>query len=389
MKTASTHPPAKRPRGARRPGGFQPPHCPNPECRFHKPSPDWQFVRCGSHVRQRDDRRIQDYLCRACGRQFSAPTFTTTYWLKRPDLLPKVAAMITEGAGIRQTARVLGASPSTVARMIARLGRHGMLFHQSMMDDATVEQPMVIDGFETFEFSQFFPYHINLAVGAESWFLYHFTDSPLRRKGTMTAGQKKRRAELEAQVGLPDPKAVQRGIAALLRPLLGKVTEPVLLLHSDDHPAYQRALRQLRGEGLRTPRIRHQITSSKERRTQSNPLFPVNLADLLLRHGSANHRRETIAFSKRRQAGLERCAVFLLWRNYIKRRREKDHPQGETAAMRAGVADRPLSWRQILKKRLFPSRIELTREWRRYYEGKVKTLILGERQAEHGLKYAF
>jgi hypothetical protein len=38
--------------------------------------------------------------------------------------------------------------------------------------------------------------------------------------------------------------------------------------------------------------------------TAQNPLFPVNLADLLLRHSSANHKRETIAFSKRRQGAM-------------------------------------------------------------------------------------
>jgi len=35
----------------------------------------------------------------------------------------------------------------------------------------------------------------------------------------------------------------------------------------------------------------------------------VNLADLLLRHTGANHKRETIAFSKRRQGALYRVAI--------------------------------------------------------------------------------
>jgi hypothetical protein len=44
--------------------------------------------------------------------------------------------------------------------------------------------------------------------------------------------------------------------------------------------------------------------------TTQNPLFPVNLADLLLRHSSANHKRETLAFSKRRQGTLYRMAIW-------------------------------------------------------------------------------
>jgi hypothetical protein len=46
--------------------------------------------------------------------------------------------------------------------------------------------------------------------------------------------------------------------------------------------------------------------------TTQNPLFPVNLADLLLRHSSVNHKRETLAFSKRRQGALYRVAIWVV-----------------------------------------------------------------------------
>ena len=118
-------------------------------------------------------------------------------------------------------------------------------------------------------------------------------------------------------------------------------------------------------------------------------MFAVNLTDLLLRHASANHRRETIAFSKRLQAALERLAVFTVWRNYIKKRREKESSPAETAAMRAGVRDGPLEWRQVLRRRMFPGHVRLAKEWLRYYWGRVKTAVYGSRQAEHRCRYAF
>ena len=87
--------------------------------------------------------------------------------------------------------------------------------------------------------------------------------------------------------------------------------EPQALeLHSDEHPAYPRALRRLTDWS-----IRHHRISSLAARTPQNPLFPVNLLDLLLRHNSANHKRETIAFSKRGQSAVERAALLLVWRN--------------------------------------------------------------------------
>ena len=264
-----------------------------------------------------------------------------------------------------------------------------MLFHRKLLEGCALDEPLVVDGFETFEYSQYFPFHANLAVGAESWMLYHFTDSPLRRKGKMTDGQKKRRAELEEALGRPDPKAVEVGMAALVRPLLKMVVGESLLLHSDDHPAYRRSLKRLREEQQECPKLDHCVTSSTVRRTRSNPLFPVNLADNLLRHSSANHRRETIAFSKRRQAALERLAAFTVWRNCIKQRREKDRQPAETAAMHAGVCSRSWTWRQVLGRRLFPEGADLPWEWRDYYWREVKTLALGARQTAHTCQYAF
>jgi hypothetical protein len=271
-----------------------------------------------------------------------------------------------------------------VARHLARLGRHCLLFHSRLLKDLPLTEPLVIDGFESFEYSQFFPFHANLAVGASSWLLYHFTDSPLRRKGRMTEGQELRRAELEARLGRPDPKAIERAVASLLRPWVERATRASpLVLHSDDHPAYVRALRRLGRRGV----VRHKVTSSKARRTRSNPLFPVNLTDLLLRHGCANHRRETIAFSKRRQGALERLAVFMVWRNCIKKRSENG--RAETAAMAAGVTSRPLEWREVLRRRLFPGREGMPGRWREYYWRRVKTPVLGTAQAVHACRYAF
>ena len=116
-------------------------------------------------------------------------------------------------------------------------------------------------------------------------------------------------------------------------------------------------------------------------------MFPVNLTDLLARHASANHRRETIAYSKRRQAALERAAIFTVWRNSIKKRRENG-PE-ESAAMWAGVIRRMLSWGGVLRRRLFPKHVRLTAWWAEYYWRRVQTAVLGEHQALHSCRYAF
>ena len=206
----------------------------------------------------------------------------------------------------------------------------------------------------------------------------------------MTPWQKKKRKQLEDTLGRPNPKAVELGMAALIRPFLKRLpADTPLILHSDDHPAYHRSLKRLRAEEKACPVIDHTVTSSTERRTSKNPLFSVNLTDLLLRHSNANHRRETIAFSKRRQGALERMAAFTVWRNCIKKRQEKESWPTKTAAEEAGLAKGRWSWRRVLGRRLFPKHTDLPPEWIRYYYRKVKTLALGDSQTVHNCSYAF
>src|SRR5262249_10936211 len=186
--------------------------------------------------------------------------------------------------------------------------------------------------------------------GSGSHFCYGFPHSELRGKGGMTEGQKRRRARLEREHGRPDPKAIERGMAIALEIA---VPEPQpFCFRSDEHEAYPRALRHLPGHT-----IRHERTSSLEARTAGDPLVPVNRADLLLRHNSANHKRETIAFAKRHQGVLDRGAWLVVWQNFSKQFSER---RGlGTPAMRLGLADRPIPIAEILKWRLFPSLAEL------------------------------
>ena len=92
------------------------------------------------------------------------------------------------GSGYRQIARFLGCSPTTVMTHAARLGRHCMLYLEAHRPGARPREPIVVDGFESFAFSQYYPLHLNLAVGAESHFVYGLTESELRRKGSHAPG---------------------------------------------------------------------------------------------------------------------------------------------------------------------------------------------------------
>jgi hypothetical protein len=276
----------------------------------------------------------------------------------------------------RQMARALGCSPSTIAHHVSRLGRHCLLIQAGELARISSIKEVAIDGFETFEWSQYFPFHHNVAVDVGSgYFLYH-TDSPLRRKGRMTTHQKVQRARLEAALGRPSGRAVEDGV----RDLLEVIPKTDLTIRSDDHRAYPRAIRS------HGTSVAQRITSSKDRRDKHNPLWEVNVLDLMIRHSTAAHKRETIAWAKRRQASIEKLTIFQVWRNYIKRRREKGPLV--TPAMELCLAARPWRLRDLLNERIFFDKRRLSSRWHDYYRRSVTTRALPVNRS-HNLRYAF
>jgi transposase-like protein len=346
---------------------FVPPHCPRTHCAYHRCATGWRWVRHGSFRRQCEPRSIPRFRCRHCGATFSSQTFSTTYYLKRPELLEPLFFRTLACSAFRQVAREARCAHSTLMRQAARLGRHCLLVHAEALQSpvlARIHEPLVIDGFESFAFSQFHPLHLHLAVGANSHFLYAFTHSRLRRKGRMTSKQQRRRRAIEAEHGRPDSRAVELDMAASLRTAAPQPQALVLL--SDEHPAYPRAFRHLAGYS-----ITHRCTPSVQARTIHNPLFPVNRMDLQLRHNSSNHKRESIAFSKRHQGVVERAAVLAVWCNFGKAVSENHDP--ETPAMKLGLAHTRLNPAAILARRRFPSRVALPAPWVEYYRGGIDT----------------
>ncbi|HEV8480204.1 MAG TPA: hypothetical protein VGR66_05370 [Candidatus Eisenbacteria bacterium] len=301
-----------------------------------------------------------------------------TYWRKRPDLLERVFHLLLSCSGYRQAARSEEVSPQTIASLAARLGRHCQLVHEELRPKGAIQEPLALDSFESFEYSQDHPTSYHVVAGKKSHFFLGFTESELRRKGTMTPAQRRRRSRIEALLGRPNPRSIEREVAELLNIVVPK--PQALELHTDEHRAYPRAVR-----AVAHLQVDHRTISSRAARNPQNPLFAINLLDLLLRHSGANHKRETIAFSKRRQSGIERMWAFLVWRNLVKSFSEK-YP-GESPAMRLGITNRLLTIKEILGRRRFPSLVSLPARWTVHYWRRTPTRRLPRIQT-HSLKLA-
>jgi hypothetical protein len=116
---------------------FKPPFCPNPACEKHLDPRSWGFKKIGFYCRRAAPRRIQGFLCGHCRRSFSSQTFSTSYWLKRPDLL---VTLFWRTLGCYERHRPRGA----------------------------LSEPLVVDGFGSFEYSQYHPFHFKSGHRATS-----------------------------------------------------------------------------------------------------------------------------------------------------------------------------------------------------------------------------
>ncbi|MEZ4279672.1 MAG: hypothetical protein R3F21_08695 [Myxococcota bacterium] len=102
---------------------------------------------------------------------------------------------------------------------------------------------------------------------------------------------------------------------------------------------------------------------------------------MFVRHSGANHKRETVAFSKRIQAVIHRHAIFQVWRNLVKVASERQPTKG-TPAQRLGITRVRWSIGRVLRARLFVSRIEIPEHVQRSYQGQFTSRFI-QREGGH------
>jgi len=373
---------------------FQPPFCPWQGCAEHRRSePGYRFLRHGFFSTARR-WRIPRFRCLACRRTFSRQTFAVSYYRKRPGLLRPIAAGLVAGSALRQLARSLDCSPNTVARISARLGRHAMLLQALALRHlhGRLVEPVVFDHFETFEFTQDYPFGVATPVGSDSWFVYGLDPAPHQRTGRRTPTQLKRlRSRPRRPMRGRYPGSTRRVLDLLLP--LRRPGRPLSLL-CDAHQDYPRALSRHPERGV----IRMRRYANPDRGPRGSPrsgeaierdyaMFPVDLLHKILRHTLAHHRRETIAFARRINAALERLFVTVVWRNFVKKSTERK-VCAATPAMFLGLTDQRWSWKRVLSRRLFSTRTTLPGIWPQLYCREWTTPLFAS-NTRHRLLRAF
>jgi hypothetical protein len=297
---------------------------------------------------------VQRFQCLYCSHRFSTQSFSIDYYAKRKVEYRVIDNQLKSTGSIRDISRDLSVSTATVINRITRLAHNALAVHAKLCGLSPQQEALVADGFESFCVSQYFPNNITLLAGKRSQYLYFANYCTLRRKGRMTAQQKRRRTMLEKR-WRADSQAVRKTFDELVTHI--RCDTGVKRLFTDEKIEYMRSLESV----VSQKPIKHIRISSTLPRTLRNDLFSVNYLDREIRKDCANHVRQTVCFSRNVNNCMERLWVYFIYHNYRKRYRIR-YGEVRTHAEVAGIDGKEI--RQALKgyftRRSFLSKCGLT-----------------------------
>lgn len=335
--------------------------CPNAGCLYHQHAPKERWFVALGHYHTRCFGEVPRYRCKACRRLFSPQTFSIDYFAKRKINYPHLERLLSSSMSQRALARHFHASLGTVSNRIGRLSRQAIAMHAKLRPLAVSSEPVCIDGFVSFDRSQYFPNNITISITARSRFILSLTHATLRRSGRRTEAQLLRQ-QLLYRAATFERHAIERSFSDLLDELSRHHHSPFIalrLLITDEKLEYARALKR----HPHRDHFRHHTVNSKRPRTILNPLFSSNYLDRELRKDLADHRRETACFARNVANMLQRLVVYTGWHNYVKAFRVGGgEGSGLSHARVAGIEQQSIDRerRILIHQRAFLTRLSLS-----------------------------
>ena len=323
---------------------FEPPRCPNPDCRNHRHPSSRFFRRHGFYFPRCRHYPVPRFRCIACRKTFSRQTFRADFLQKKPYLNATFLHLMVACVGQRQCARALRVARRTVEHRFRWIALHAGHFQANRLRGRQLKGPFQLDELETFEGNRFQPVSVPVLIHRASFFLVASEVAPLRRKGRLTPLQRQRRALWESLHGRrPTQSAVAvRRVLSRLDALVDSGSKVVL--DSDHKPLYG-----VLGKRQFGPRFVWRRHSATARRDHANALFPINHAQARLRHYLSRLRRRTWCISKKRECLRNHLAVAAMWSNFcrgITNRTRTTPAQAIGVVPRSYRAEEVLGWRE-------------------------------------------
>ena len=325
---------------------FRPPRCPYRPCPAHTDPDRARFRRYGYYFPKCRAHPVPRFRCSECKRTFSRQTFRADYYDHKPHLNAPLLINLISGVGLRQSSRTLNLTLQSTQLKARKIARHLRRLNLNLRGVFDQNVELQFDEIETYESRRRErPVTFPIAIDAKSRFIIWGESATLSPRGRMNPRRRRAVAADEARFG----KRRDRSRVAVRRTLqrIGPMIEGLdrVLIQTDKKSSYPGLIRRAFGEG----RTIHNRTSSRAARTISNPLFPINQTEAMVRDNLGRLRRESWLVSKKRRYLDLAFHMFMAWRNYVRPRFNRD---ARTPAQIAGFVPRRLrmgeliGWRQ-------------------------------------------
>lgn len=320
---------------------FVPPRCPNTECTQHA-TPEAGFYRRRGHYRPRCRiDPVPRFQCKKCRRGFSRQTFRHDYYDKRPHDNAEVFFQLISGVGLRQIARSRNLSAKSVQRKLRKIGRTMWALHHNLSSRLPAGRTWLLDEEESYEMASIRPLTVPILIERETWFVVATAVGSIRRLAPTGSARRARQEAEETERGVRLDETRQ-SVCTVLQALANKVPAGSLLLQTDQKQIYATVARSIFGD-----RLTHETTAGCRVRDTSNPLFPINTTIAMTRDNCGRLRRKSWLVSKCGACLQCHLGVFTVYRNYVRRRFNRD-PESHSPAVLLGLLPRNLSREEVL-----------------------------------------
>jgi hypothetical protein len=264
----------------------------------------------------------------------------------RPDLNAKLVELLASGVGLRQSSRLLGLSRRCLELKSRKVGRNLRRLHLNLQEPLPAGAVLQLDELETFEGMRTLrPLTVPVLIEKNSRYIVWAESAPIPARHRKSKHGRRRSEELARTGRRRDGsrracRRTLRRAEALMR------NHGFLVIETDEKRSYPSLIRQVFG-GER--RIVHGKTSSTRLRDVSNPLFAINQTEAIARDLMGRLRRQSWLVSKKRRYLDVALALFMAWRNLVRRRFNHDD---ESPGQILGFVPRRMSeeelcsWRQ-------------------------------------------
>ena len=265
--------------------------------------------RSGSYRRTSDQKIIQRFFCKACGKSFSRATFDPCVRQKKRQLNGLIEENISSCESIRRMAILLKCNRKTVARKLIFLGLQARVFNYNFRKNHGPVLRWQFDDMETFEHTKLKPLSVTLAVEKKTRVILGVEVSKMPAKGLLAKKALKKYGPRK-----DERESGRKRLFARMQ----EIVHPECEIESDENPHYALHVRECFPTATykQYPGGRGSLSGGGElKKLKHDPLFSLNHTAAMIRSNVNRFLRKTWCTTKKIENVGHHLQIYIKFHN--------------------------------------------------------------------------